>query len=135
MKGYANKVSCLSWHPSIATIASAGGNDVVLWTMPRSGGNAKGQPLRHHSSTITALRWSTDGSYLASADRAGRLCIWNANGEVVHSQQFEREITVLYWQPGDTALLAGDTGGGLHRLVNINATGGATDKATGREAQ
>jgi WD40 repeat protein len=122
MKGYAGKVSCLSWHPTTPTIASAGGKDVVLWSLPRGGGGAKGQPLRHHASTITALSWSSDGRHLASGDRSGHLCIWNADGQVVHSQQFDHEITVLYWQKGGAALLAGDTGGGLHRLVNADAS-------------
>jgi WD40 repeat protein len=134
MKGYASKVSCLSWHPTAPTIASAGGNDVVLWSLPRDGGSAKGQPLRHHSSTITALRWSTDGRYLASADRAGQICVWNAVGQIVYSQKLDQEITVLYWQPGDAALFAGDTGGGLHRLVNADTSGTEPENATGGDA-
>ena len=116
MKGYPSKVACLSWHPTLPTIASAGGSDVVLWRLPSGAGSAKGQPLRHHAATVTALQWAPDGAFLASGDRAGRLCIWNAAGEAVFSQNFRHEITVLHWQSNSTVLMAGDIEGGLHRL-------------------
>lgn len=116
MKGYPAKVACLSWHPTEATIATAGGNDVVLWRLPRSGGGAKGQPLRHHAATVTTLQWSPDGRFLASGDRAGRLCIWNAHAEPVFSQDLRHEITVLRWSAIGNTLVAGDVSGGLHRF-------------------
>ena len=122
MKGYAAKVGCLSWHPSRPTIASAGGKDVVLWQLPRSGGKAKGQPLRHHAATVTALRWAPNGSFLASGDRSGRLCIWNARGEAIYTQNLNQEITVLHWTPHSEALLVGDISGGLHLLNQLEAS-------------
>lgn len=129
MKGYPSKVSCLSWHPSRPLIASAGGPDVVLWHLPRSSGGAKGQPLRHHASTITALHWSPDGSFLASGDRGGRLCIWNAKGEPLFTQTFDDEITVLQWLPDSRQLLVGDTGGGLCFLNHFDTNADAPDDA------
>lgn len=116
MKGYPSKVTCLSWHPTRPTIASAGGSDVVLWQLPKGSGGAKGQPLRHHSAVITALQWSPDGSFLASGDRSGRLCVWNTAGETIFSQNFKHEITVLHWHSNSALLTAGDIAGGLHRV-------------------
>lgn len=121
MKGYPSKVACLSWHPSRPVIASAGGNDVVLWQLPKNGGNASGQPLRHHAAVVTAIKWSPDGSFLASGDRAGRLCIWNAAGEPVFTHNYQHEITVLHWQANGAVLTAGDIAGGLHRLEHSNS--------------
>lgn len=131
MKGYASKVTCLSWHPTRAMIASAGGNDVVLWHLPSGTGGAKGQPLRHHAATITALRWSPDGRFLASGDRAGRLSLWNSAGDIVFTQNVQHEITVLHWQSNGTVLLAGDITGGLHRLTHVDATAAASDMPAG----
>ncbi len=124
MKGYPNKVACLSWHPTQPTIASAGGSDVVLWRMPKGSGSAKGQPLRHHAATVTALQWAPNGAFLASGDRSGRLCIWNASGEAIFSQDLTHEITVLHWQSDGDALFVGDVAGGLHRLCHVDAATG-----------
>ncbi len=124
MKGYPSKVACLAWHPTLATIATAGGSDVVLWQLPREGGSAKGRPLRHHTTTVTALQWAPDGKLLASGDRAGGLCIWNAAGEAVFSQAFTHEITVLRWQSNSGALTVGDIEGGLHRLDPVDSRPG-----------
>lgn len=77
MRGYPGKVSCLAWHPERPLIATAGGPEVVLWTLPNNRKAAAGQPLRHHQKTITALAWSEDGRLLAAGDREGRLSIWS----------------------------------------------------------
>lgn len=129
MKGYPSKVSRLSWHPSRPLIASAGGPDIVLWYLPRTGGNAKGQPLRHHGTTVTALGWSPDGSFLASGDRAGRLCIWNASGDALFTQTFNDEISVLRWFPDSKQLLIGDIAGGLCFLGQFDADPGKTPES------
>lgn len=117
MRGYPGKVVCLAWHPTLPQIATAGGPDVVLWNLPRTGKGAKGRPLRHHRKTVTVLAWSPDGGLLASGDRAGRLCIWNANGELIFSQDMEHEISAMAWSPDGAALAVGDTGGRLQLLA------------------
>lgn len=116
MRGYPGKVACLAWHPRRALIATAGGPDVVLWEMPRGAQAARGRPLRHHQATITALAWCADGRLLASGDRAGRLCIWDHDGEAVFTRTIGREISALQWQPGRAVLSVGDTDGGLHLI-------------------
>lgn len=41
--------------------------------------------LQGHEDSITALAYSPDGKLLASADREGRVCVWNAaSGEQLH---------------------------------------------------
>jgi WD40 repeat protein len=134
MKGYTSKVACLSWHPTQPTIASAGGNDVVLWRLPRGNGGAKGQPLRHHAATVTALKWSPDGRFLASGDRAGRLCIWDADGAVVFTQNLKHEVTVLHWYSNSNVLLTGDIAGGVHRLGRVDSAIDKQQPPTGGRA-
>lgn len=113
MRGYPGKVICLAWHPERPLIATAGGPEVVLWTLPANGKAATGQPLRHHQKTITALAWSEAGRQLAAGDRDGRLSIWALGGELLFTQSLGHEITQLAWQPGSNALIVGDTAGGL----------------------
>lgn len=124
MRGYPGKVVCLAWHPTLPLIATAGGPDVVLWSLPRTGKGAKGQPLRHHRKTVTVLAWSPDGRLLASGDRDGRLCIWDRQGELIFSQDMDKEISAMAWQPDGEALAVGDTGG---RLQVLAGTGTDTD--------
>lgn len=116
MRGYPGKVACLAWHPRRPLIATAGGPDVVLWDLPRTGQGAKGRPLRQHRRTVTALAWSADGRLLASGDRDGRLCLWDHGGALLHSQSLEHEISVIAWHPDNGALAIGDTGGRIHLL-------------------
>lgn len=129
MRGYPGKVSCLAWHPTLARLATAGGNDVVLWELLGPERRAQGRPLRHHATTVTALAWSPDGGWLASADRSGRLCIWSDSGELLFDRSLDREVTVLRWQPAHRQLLVGDTEGALYRVDPVDPP--ATAAGTG----
>jgi WD40 repeat protein len=117
MRGYPGKVSCLAWHPTRPLIATAGGPDVVLWNLPATGKGAKGQPLRHHQKTVTALAWSPDGRLLAAGDRTGQLSLWDARGSLLFAHSLGDEISALAWHPDGTALAVGDTGGRLRVFV------------------
>jgi WD40 repeat protein len=113
MRGYPGKVACLAWHPSRPLIATAGGPDVVLWDLPHTGKGAKGQPLRQHRKTITTLAWSPDGRLLASGDRAGQLCLWNAQGALIFTQNLGHELSAIAWRPDSQSLAVADTHGQL----------------------
>ncbi len=120
MRGYPGKVACLAWHPNKALVATAGGPDVVLWDVSRTGKGAKGQPLRHHRKTVTALAWAPDGSCLASGDRDGGLCLWDRSGAPIQRLDLQHEISVLRWRERGRALAIGDTGGSVHLLDSSN---------------
>jgi WD40 repeat protein len=106
MRGYPAKVSCLDWHPTRSRIATAGGQDVVLWDIPTAG-EGKPMPLRLHRAAVTALVHSPDGALLASGDRDGRLCIWRDGGAPVHSITLDAEISALAWHAGGAAIAVG----------------------------
>lgn len=126
MRGYPGKVACLAWHPARPMIATAGGPDLVWWELPGGDEGARGRPLRHHRSTVTALAWCDDGALLASGDRAGQLCVWDQGGDILYSRTLEAEITGLRWQPGGRLLAIGDSAGGL-RLLDCRAAGACSD--------
>jgi WD40 repeat protein len=82
MGGYASKPKVLAWSPRGDALASAGGEDVVVWSF-RGAGPEGTTPLqlRGHARTVTALAWSPDGKHLASGGRDGALLVFATSGE------------------------------------------------------
>lgn len=110
MRGYPGKVACLAWHPRRPQIATAGGPEVVLW--PTDPGAArKAQPLQGHGDTVTALAYAPGGALLASGDRGGRLCLWDAKGLPMQIAELGDEVTSLSWGGAGERLAAGTRGG------------------------
>lgn len=119
MRGYPAKVHCLDWHPRRSRVATAGGSDVVVWDIPQTG-PGRARPLRAHDAAVTALGYGPDGSVLASADRAGRVCLWRDGGDLLQTYVLGAEIAALAWSPDGRALALGCTDGRLH----VQAPGG-----------
>ncbi|MCU7941604.1 MAG: hypothetical protein KZQ87_02900 [Candidatus Thiodiazotropha sp. (ex Cardiolucina cf. quadrata)] len=117
MSGYPGKVTGLSWHPRRLRVATCGGSDVLLWELDDTKGKRHATPLRRHCHTITTLAYSPDGDLLASADRHGRLCIWDADGLVAFEMELGTEITSLAWHPGAQRLAVGSVDGVLRLFI------------------
>lgn len=118
MSGYPGKVVALDWHPRKLRIATCGGADVVLWDLDAKKGNRRATPLRRHGHSVTALAYNSSGHYLASADRNGRLCIWDGDGTVAFEMELGSEVTALAWQPAAEQLAVGTVDGVL-RLFTL----------------
>jgi WD40 repeat protein len=110
MRGYPAKVTCLDWHPMRSRVATAGGQDVVVWDIPAAGGG-KATPLRLHRTAVTSLGYSPNGALLASGDRDGRLCFWRDSGALLQSVSVGNEINTQAWKPDGTAIACGTTDG------------------------
>jgi WD40 repeat protein len=117
MSGYPGKVTGLSWHPKQLRVATCGGSDVVLWELDANKGSRRATPLRRHSHTVTTLAYSPRGNLLASADRSGRLCIWDANGMLAFEMELGTEITSLAWHPDAHRLAVGSVDGVLRLFI------------------
>lgn len=113
MRGYLAKVTCLAWHPRQPRLASAGGKDVVLWSLAADKGANRPHPLRRHEHTITRLAYSFNGTLLASGDRAGRVCLWRESGELEAEWFLDGEVTALQWCGERAALAVGTSDGTL----------------------
>gem|GEM_PF-477168 len=110
MRGYPAKVACLDWHPTRSRVATAGGQDVVLWDIPAAG-EGKPTPLRLHRTAITALAYAPHGTLLASADRDGRVCIWSDAGAPLQSLGLDAEVACAAWNADGSAVAFGGTDG------------------------
>lgn len=118
MSGYPGKVAVLQWHPRRERVATCGGSDVVIWDVDVKRGRRNAVPLRRHDRTVTVLAYSPDGRLLVSGDRVGRLCFWDAKGQVVLEMELGSEITAVAWQPAGSYLAIG-TVDGLIRLFSV----------------
>lgn len=71
-----------------------------------------------HARGITAVAFSRDGMYLATAGLDGRVCIWNADsGKLLHKYVGSSAVLSLAWVPsGEEALLFGSQDGNIGLL-------------------
>lgn len=89
--------------------ARAGDNALRLWDLKT------GKPVWRepdlHTSTVRSCVFSPDGKTLATADGAGRICIWDrGDGGLLHSLQLGRgAVRGLAYTPDGKTLIAGST--------------------------
>jgi WD40 repeat protein len=123
MRGYPAKVTCLEWHPTRSRVATAGGQDLVLWDIPAAG-EGKPTPLRLHRTAVTALAYAPDGALLASGDRDGRVCLWSDAGAPLQSLALDAEVACAVWNSDGSAIAFGCTDGGI-TVLDVDTTAGA----------
>lgn len=72
-----------------------------------------------HTQGITAVAFSRDGVYLATAGLDGRVCIWNTDdGKLLHMYKGSSPVLSLAWVPsGEEALLFGTRDGNIGLLT------------------
>jgi WD40 repeat protein len=119
MSGYQGKVLAVDWLPDRHRIATCGGPEVVLWDLDLARGQRRAVPLRRHDRAVTALAYSADGALLASADRNGRLCLWDPGGSPA-DLELGVEVTALAWQPQAAGLAVGSVDG-MVRVLRVPA--------------
>jgi WD40 repeat protein len=126
MRGYPAKVRCVRWHPRCSRVATTGGSDVVVWDVPERG-PGRATPLRAHETAVTVLAYAPDGDLLASADRAGRICLWRDGSQPLQRFSLQAEATTLLWSADGAALVVGTIDGRLH--VHAGLAGGGQPPA------
>lgn len=77
LTGHEGEVYCCKFHPSGATLASAGFDRLILiWNVYGECENYA--TLKGHSGAVMELQYNTDGSLLFSASTDKTVCIWDA---------------------------------------------------------
>ncbi|GAB4212912.1 MAG: hypothetical protein OHK0013_36210 [Sandaracinaceae bacterium] len=119
MGGYPGKPKVIAWSPASDALATAGAEDVVVWSF-RGAGPEGTTPLelRAHARSVTALAWSPDGRLLASGARDGDCCVHDGRREGPPLVRLELGGTVAALAfSGDGRWLAAASSEGLLRLV------------------
>jgi WD40 repeat protein len=120
MGGFPGKVAGLAWNHRGTLLATAGGDEVLLWDC--SGAGPMGRSAvrttdpEAHQDYVTALAFHPRSVLLASGDRSGRLVLWSVSprdGGTAPRAQWRAAagITALAWRPDGKAIAVGDAHG------------------------
>jgi cell division cycle 20, cofactor of APC complex len=125
MKGHMGRVSALAWNDHVL---SSAGRDTSILNHDVRIENHNISTFRAHEQEVCGLKWSPDGSQLASGGNDNMLYIWDqaAQERPVHSMdQHQAAVKALAWCPWQRNVLASG-GGTADRTIRMwNTTTGA----------
>ena len=101
MGGYPSKPKVLAWSPKGDLLGTAAGKEAVLWDFEKGPEGTSPIQLHGHAASITAMVWSSDGKWLVTGARDGRVLVHQvADGSVLHVAEFGAAIEALHWDAG-----------------------------------
>lgn len=124
MSGYPAKPAALAFDHESRLLATSGAHYVTVWSFTGDGpeGTIPGL-LDAHEGQVTALGFARSRPRLASADRTGLVLLWDlderGHGRPIGAASADAGVEALAWRPGDSALAAADTAGGV-RLWHVS---------------
>ncbi|CDS11806.1 hypothetical protein LRAMOSA11450 [Lichtheimia ramosa] len=100
-------VYAIAMHPKEPTIMVSGGGDDKSYIWRNDTGEMLYE-LSGHTDSVTAVGFSVDGEYVASAGMDGKVRVWkSATGEFCTAVEGPDEIVWIDWHPKGNILLAG----------------------------
>ncbi len=120
MSGFATKAEQLSWDSESRYLATGGSSDVCLWDCLKPG--PEGRPPKvlqgNPEAFITAVAFQSKGSWLASGNELGELCLWQHAREKTPIEQWKlaSAVSALAWSPQGDFLAVGCAQGEIYRL-------------------
>jgi WD40 repeat protein len=116
MRGYGTKVTLTEWSANSRFLATAAGNEVVVWDFGGKGPEGTHPlELRAHTERVSALAFQPNGPWLVSAGRDWRLSLWQPGKETVavDGHLTAGEITAVRWSPDGQRVAVGEAKGRL----------------------
>lgn len=112
MDGHTDRVSCVGWNRHILT---SGGRDALVVNHDVRVSRHNVATMSAHTQEVCSLKWSPDGSTLATGANDNVLCIWDAATSNTSTPRFkftdhQAAVKALAWSPHERNLLA--SGGG-----------------------
>jgi WD40 repeat protein len=116
MRGYGSRVTLTEWSANSRFLATAAGNDVVVWDFGGKGPEGSHPlELKGHTERISALAFQPGGPWLVSAGRDWRISLWQPGKDTVavDAHLSSGEVTAIRWSPDGQHLAVGDNKGRL----------------------
>eukprot|EP01029_Cantina_marsupialis_P013591 TRINITY_DN301247_c0_g1_i1.p1 TRINITY_DN301247_c0_g1~~TRINITY_DN301247_c0_g1_i1.p1 ORF type:complete len:427 (-),score=106.50 TRINITY_DN301247_c0_g1_i1:657-1937(-) len=114
MKGHASRVSALDWN---SHVLSSGSMDSTIFNHDVRVAEHHVGTFKGHEQEICQLKWSPDGSTLASGGNDNMLCLWDKNDSTKHDgmprhvlRDHTAAVKALAWSPHQQHLLASGAG-------------------------
>eukprot|EP00826_Nyctotherus_ovalis_P053716 TRINITY_DN7007_c0_g4_i1.p1 TRINITY_DN7007_c0_g4~~TRINITY_DN7007_c0_g4_i1.p1 ORF type:complete len:463 (-),score=118.20 TRINITY_DN7007_c0_g4_i1:147-1535(-) len=108
-----NRISALAWNHRQPSLLASGSRDANIFLHDLRAAQKPIGKLEGHSQEVCGLRWSCEGTQLASGGNDNSLCVWDL-GETtprfVRQNYHQAAVKALAWCPWKSNLLA--TGGG-----------------------
>jgi cell division cycle protein 20 (cofactor of APC complex) len=135
MKGHAARVGALSWNKQIL---SSGSRDGKIMNHDVRIPQHLVSTLSGHTQEVCGLKWSPDGSMLASGGNDNLLNIWDgiSSTEARYTlDQHQAAVKALAWCPWQSNLLASGGGTADRRMIFWNASTGAMVNSVDTKSQ
>jgi len=112
MDGHTDRVGALNWNRHIL---STGGRDALVINHDVRVARHKVATMSAHTQEVCSLKWSLDGSTLASGGNDNVLCLWDASTSSTATPRFQftdhqAAVKALSWSPHERNLLASGAG-------------------------
>lgn len=131
LTGHSGRIGASSWNPAQTALLSTGSRDSFVLTHDTRAARPTVGIQGAHSQEVCGLRWSPDGTQLASGGNDNLLCVWD--GPTADKPRFVMEqhvaaVKALAWCPWQSHLLASG-GGTADRCIRFwnTATGGCVN--------
>jgi WD40 repeat protein len=114
MRGYDGKVTLVSWSDNSRYLATATGNELVLWDF--SGRGPEGSRpvvLSGHTDRVDAFGWQPGGEHFVSGGRDWRVTLWRPGKttQPLDVQMVDGEVSAVRWSPDGTRVAVGERSG------------------------
>ncbi len=117
MKGHSGRVSSLAWN---RCILSSGSSDTTIIHNDVRLAQHSVATLQSHTQEVCGLKWSEDGSQLASGGNDNILCLWDEGRDQPRFRldHHQAAVKALAWCPWQAGLLASG-GGSSDRCIKM----------------